>query len=185
MIKKSFSYTLVACSIAAGLMVSSCNHTTDKDKEEVVTNRVFADYHYALDSVIKSKEGIICGIELGQSVKLIPAREVNQAIEKANDHITFEQKIDSVSKYAITYSFENDTITEMEVLIASQNSEEGEKILTDLKNYYSKKYTAPMMDKGYFVFSCFDSKKQNFTITLTDNSGTSNSVIDMYVYREK
>src|ERR1700757_3167339 len=137
MIKKSLSYTLVACSIAIGLLISSCNNHTDK--EEVVSNRVFADYHYALDSVIKSKEGIICGIELGQSAKLIPAKEVSQALEKTNDHLTFEQTIDSLSKYTITYSFENDSITEMEVLITSKNSDEGEKILNDLKSYYSKK----------------------------------------------
>jgi hypothetical protein len=184
MIKKTFSYSLIICSVVTGILLSSCNnHHTDK--EEVAANRIFADYHYALDSVIKSKEGIVGGIELGQSIKLIPAREVNQAVEKANDHITFEQTIDKISKYTITYAFENDTITEMEVLITSQNGDEGDKILADLKSYYSKKYTAPMMDKGYFVFNCFDSKKQNFTITLTDNSGASNSVIDMYVYREK
>ncbi|HXU27283.1 MAG TPA: hypothetical protein VN698_08635 [Bacteroidia bacterium] len=182
MFKKAFSYSVVVCSVVTGIVVSSCNHT---DKQEVANNRVFADYHYALDSVIKSTSGILSGIELGQSVKLIPAREVNQAVEKANDHITFEQKIDSISKYTITYSFENDTITEMEVLITSQNGDEGDKIMGDLKSYYAKKYTAPIMDKGYFVFNCFDSKKQNFTITLTDNSGASNSVIDMYVYREK
>lgn len=183
MLKKTFSYLLIAGLITGSVFITSCNNHSEK--EEVVNNRVFADYHYALDSIIKTKEGIVSGIELGQSVKLIPAKEVSQAIEKANDHITFEQKIDSVSKYTITYAFENDSITEMEVLITSQNSEEGEKIMNDLKSYYTKKYTAPIMDKGYFVFNCFDSKKRNFTITLTDNSGTSNSVIDMNVYREK
>ena len=183
MLKKTISYSLVICSIAAGVLITSCNNHTDK--EEVVNNRVFADYHYALDSIIKSKEGILSGIELGQSIKLIPAREVNQAVEKTSDHITFEQTIDKISKYTITYAFENDTITEMEVLITSQSGDEGDKILSDLKSYYTKKYTAPIMDKGYFVFNCFDSKKQNFTITLTDNSGASNSVIDMFVYREK
>ena len=163
--------------------LSSCNnHTETKDK---TVNRIFSEYHYALDSVIKSKDGILSGIELGQSKSLIPAREMSLAIEKDAGHITFEQKIDSVSKYNITYSFENDTITEIEVLITSQNSDEGDKILADLKKYYQQKYTAPIMDKGYFVFNCFYSKKRNFTITLTDNSGASNSVIDMFVYREK
>ena len=183
MLKKTFSYPLIIFSVATGILITSCNNHTDK--EEVANNRVFADYHYALDSIIKSKEGILSGIELGQSVKLIPAREVSQAVEKTKDHITFEQTIDKISKYSITYAFENDTITEMEVLITSSNGDEGDKILSDLKGYYTKKYTAPIMDKGYFVFNCFDSKKQNFTITITDNSGASNSVIDMYVYREK
>jgi len=176
-------FKLANCLIVA-LVISSCsNHPATKETPAV--NRIFPEYHYALDSVIKSKDGILSGIELGQSKKLIPSREIIQAIEKDGSHITFEQRIDSVSKYNITYSFENDTITEIEVLITSQNSDEGDKILGDLKKYYQQKYTAPIMDKGYFVFNCFDSKKRNFTITLTDNSGASNSVIDMFVYREK
>jgi hypothetical protein len=80
---------------------------------------------------------------------------------------------------------ENDTISEIEVLITSQSGDEGDKILTDLKKYYAAKYTAPIMDKGFFVFNCFDGKKKNFTITLTDNGGTSNSAIEMLIYREK
>jgi hypothetical protein len=178
-------YASKALPFGMGLMLflSSCSHSDSKQTTEA--KRIFADYHYALDSVIKSNEGIIGGLELGQSKDLIPAFQVSHAIEKSADHLTFEQDIDSISKYSITYSLENDTITEIEVLIASKNNDEGDKILSDLKTYYSKKYTAPIMDKGYFVFNCFDTKKQNFTITLTDNSGASNSVIDLYVYREK
>jgi len=167
------------------LLVSSCNNRTEADKSADASKRIFPEYHYALDSVIKSNNGIVGGIELGQSKQVIPAMQISKAVEKSNTHITFEQKIDSISKYGITYSLENDTITEIEVHITSTNSEEGEKILNDLKKYYQTKYTAPMMDKGYFVFNCFDSKKQNFIITLTDNSDASNSVIDMSVYREK
>ncbi len=168
--------------LLATCWLSSCNHTETK---EVASNRIFPEYHYALDSIIKSKDGILGGIELGQSKSAIPASEVNQAIEKSATHITFEQKIDSISKYNITYSLERDTITEIELQIISQSTEEGDKILNDLKNYYRLKYTAPFMDKGYFVFNCFDSKKKNFTITLTDNSDPNNSIIDMSVYREK
>jgi hypothetical protein len=163
--------------------LSSCsNHSETKDN---TANRIFPEYHYALDSIIKSKDGILGGIELGQSKTAIPQAEINGAIEKAADHITFEQKIDSISKYNITYSIENDSITEMEIQIISQSSDEGDKILNDLKKYYQQKYTAPVMDKGYFVFNCFDSKKRNFIITLTDNSDPNNSIIDMSVYREK
>ena len=167
--------------LIVAFVISSCNHSENKE----TAPRVFNEYHYALDSVIKSKDGNLGGIELGQSKTVIPTREVSQAIEKSANHITFEQKIDSISKYNITYSLENDTITEIEVQIISQNSDEGEKIMADLKKYYQQKYTAPVMDKGYFVFNCFDSKKRNFTITLTDNSDPNNSVIELFVYREK
>lgn len=183
MIKKGFSFVLTSAVLGVIFLVYSCNHS--ESGTSVESKRTFPEYHYALDSIIKSKEGILGGIELGQSKNVIPVREIKQAIEKSANHITFEQKIDSISKYNITYSLENDTITEIEIQIISQSSDEGDKILADLKKYYQQKYTAPLMDKGYFVFNCFDSKKRNFTITLTDISDPNNSIIDMSVYREK
>ena len=158
--------------------------TNEKDKPLEVA-RIFPDYHYALDSIVKSKEGIVSGVELGQNIKFIPLSQMKEAVEKGKDHIIYEQKIDSLTRYSVNYSFVNDTISEMEIIITSLSEDEGEKILSDLKKYYTTKYTAPIMDKGFFVFNCFDGKKKNFTITLTDNGGNSNSVIEMLVYREK
>ncbi len=175
--------------LKTGVLISTllcaCNQGNKETEASVIAKRIFPEYHYALDSVIKSPNGIIGGIELGQSQKQIPAIEIAKAIEKTNNHITYEQKIDSVSQYSITYALDNDTISEIDIHITSKNSDFGDTVINDLKNYYRLKYTAPMMDKGYFVFNCFDSKKQNFIITLTDNSDASNSVIDMSVYREK
>jgi hypothetical protein len=164
------------------MILFSCNN----GKETVVGSpRIFPDYHYALDTVIKSQQGIVSGVELGQSMKFIPPVQIRSSVENSKDHIIYEQKIDSLTRYSINYSLENDTISEIEVLITSQSGDEGDKILTDLKKYYAAKYTAPIMDKGFFVFNCFDGKKKNFTITLTDNGGTSNSAIEMLIYREK
>jgi hypothetical protein len=174
--KRIFFYAGVA------MVLFSCKN----EKETVAeTPRIFPEYHYALDSVIKSPQGIVSGVELGQSIKFIPIAQQKASVENSKDHIIYEQKIDSLTRYSINYSLENDTISEIEVLITSQSEDEGEKILNDLKKYYSTKYTAPVMDKGFFVFNCFDGKKKNFTITLTDNGGNSNSAIEMMIYREK
>ena len=176
--KKLFAFVCI------GLLALSCNN---RSEEKVIAQkqRVFPDYHFALDSIVRTTHGIVSGVELGDRKNKILINEIKQAIESDASHLTYEEIIDSVTKYNITYSFENDTISEIEILITSQNADEGVQILNDLKNYYRLKYTSPLMDKGYFVFNCFDSKKKNFVITLTDNSGASNSVIDMYVYREK
>lgn len=165
-----------------GLAFTGCNNT------ETVANpakRVFAGYHYALDSILKTTNGTVAGVELGEARKMIRAEQVKNAADQDKEGLVYEEKIDSLTHYNITYTFENDTISEMEVMINSTSRDEGDKILNDLKEYYRNKYTAPLMDKGYFVFNCFDSKKKNFKITLTDNGSTSNSVIDMLIYREK
>jgi len=168
--------------MGSAVILFSCNNGKNNQQE---SQRIFPEYHYALDSVIKTKQGIVSGVELGQNIKFIPLTQVKSAVDKSKDHITYEQKIDSLTRYSINYTLENDTISEIEVLITSQSQDEGDKILNDLKKYYSTKYTSPIMDKGYFVYNCFDGKKKNFTITLTDNGGNSNSVIEMLIYREK
>ncbi len=174
--KRIFFYTTIA------IVLFSCKNGKE---EQQGLSRVFPEYHYALDTVIKTKEGIVSGVELGQNIKFIPIVQIKAAVDKSKDHLTYEQKIDSLSRYSINYIFENDTISEIEVLITSQSQDEGDRILSDLKKYYTAKYTSPIMDKGFFVFNCFDGKKKNFTITLTDNGGNSNSVIEMLIYREK
>lgn len=178
-LRDCFSRSFLAMTILFFLF--SC---TNKEKETSLP-RIFPDYHYALDSIVKTKEGIVSGVELGQNIKYISLAQIKLAVDKAKDHITYEQKIDSLTRYSINYSFENDTISEIEVLINSNSQDEGDKILNDLKKYYTTKYTAPIMDKGYFVYNCFDSKKKNFTISLTDNGGASTSAIELLIYREK
>ncbi len=165
------------------LILFSCSNNSTELKQEA--KRIFPDYHYALDTIIKSPQGIVAGVELGQARKMILLEQVKNAVDQDKEGLVYEQKIDSLTKYNITYTFDNDTISEIEILINCVSRDEGDRILNDLKNYYGKKYTAPVMDKGYFVFNCFDSHKKNFTITLTDNGGTSNSVIDILIYREK
>lgn len=169
--------------LALVFSITCCTNNAVEVKPE--TKRVFPEHHYALDSIIKTHEGIIAGVELGQNRKMILLDQQKNAVDKDKDGMVYEQKIDSLTKYNITYTFENDTISEMEIMINCSSRDEGDKILNDFKNFYGKKYTAPIMDKGFFVFNCFDSKKRNFTITLTDNGGTSNSVIDILIYREK
>ena len=128
---------------------------------------------------------MICGLELGDSKKTIPSVQIKNAGQSEKDHLSYVQKIDSLTKYDILYSLENDTISEIEVLISCQSHDLGDRILNDFKNYYREKYTAPMMDKGYLVFNCFDGRKRNFKISLTDNSSGETSLINLLFYREK
>lgn len=147
--------------------------------------RVFPEYHYAIDTIVKTPKGVIAGVELGDARSLVREEQVKNAADQDKEGLVYEQVIDSLTKYTITYTFENDTISEIEVLVNCENRDEGDAILADLKNYYRQKYTAPIMDKGFFVFSCFDSRKRNFKITLTDNGSSTASVVNMLIYREK
>jgi hypothetical protein len=176
-----FTSHIILCGALS--LLFACNNDTPEVKHE--EKRIFPEFHYAIDTIVKTPKGIIAGVELGESRSALMQEQVKNAADQDKEGLVYEQKIDSVTKYSITYAFENDSISEIEVLVNCDNRDEGDAILADLRNYYRQKYTAPLMDKGFYVFNCFDSKKRNFKITLTDNGGTNNAVIDLLIYREK
>ncbi len=64
------------------VILFSCNNEKNNQQE---IKRVFPEYHYALDTVIKTKEGIVSGVELGQNVKFIPLTQIKSAVDKSKD----------------------------------------------------------------------------------------------------
>ena len=163
------------------VFISSCS--TQKEKDEI--NRIFPDYHFALDSIIKDSTGIIHGVELGNKLNDVKSKELKNPDELDVDYLLYNFTVDSTTKFDIAYNFAGDTLSEIEARIQSNSIDEAGKILESLKNYYRIKYTAPLMDKGVYVFNCFDSQKRNFSISLTDNSTTEIGIINLLVYKEE
>jgi hypothetical protein len=178
--------TLTSSIVCAGicLLIFSCS-SEPKEEPVVVKERVFKGFHTSLDSIIRKKEGIVHGFELGDSLKLVRAYETGKPEEEDSDYLLFSYPIDSVSNYTIACTFAKDTLEEAELQITSKSIDTGTEILYSLKKYYSEKYTAPLVDKGIYVFNCFDSRKRNFKISLTDNSSAQTAIINVLVYREK
>ena len=147
--------------------------------------RIFKGYDISLDSVIRTPQGIIRGLELGAKIGEIKAVEKNAPAEFDVDYYYYESKVDSLTSYSVAYTFAHDSLDEIEIQIRSLSLDIGAVILNDLKKYYAEKYTAPLMDQGIYVFNCFDSRKRNFKLSLSDNSGLDKAVISLLVYREK
>lgn len=154
-------------------------------ENNVVKERIFKGYHIALDSVIRTPDGVLRGFEPGEKAADIISYEYKKPAESDKDYSFYEYPIDSVSAYTIAYSFVNDTLDEMEVQINSKTIDAASDIMNNLSRYYSQKYAEPLEDKGIYVFNCTDSRKQNFKISLTDNSTAETGIINMLVYREK
>jgi hypothetical protein len=178
--------TLTSSIVYAGicLLIFSCSNEP-KEEPVVVKEPVFKGFHVSLDSIVRKKEGTVHGFELGDSAKAVKAYETLKPVEEDSDYVLFSYPIDSISNYTIAYTFVKDTLDEAELQITSKSIDNGTEILNNLKRYYSEKYAAPLMDKGIYVFSCTGSHKQNFKISLTDNSTAETAIINMLVYREK
>lgn len=178
MIKKLIKYNFLFFILVVCIR---CGNNSDKIKNE----RIFKGYSLALDSIIKTPKGIIRGVEFGTKTKDVKALEIIPPTEADEAYSYYEYKVDSLTNYSIAYTFVRDSLDEIELKINCKNPDVGALLLNDIKNYYQKKYTAPVMDKGIYVYNCFDSRKRNFNISLTDNSGIDNTVINMLFYKEK
>ena len=109
--RKTFYYSLLV--IVLGLF--SCQETPKVVKEQ--KPRVFPEYSVALDEIIRSKEGVIRGVDLNSKAVLITKTETKEPSEVAKDYLYFEYTIDSVTNYSVAYNLQKDSLDEVEVQI--------------------------------------------------------------------
>ena len=98
--------------IAVGLFSCQENKSADQQKP-----RIFPEYNQALDEIIKSREGVIRGIDLNSKAFVITKTETKAPSEVAQDYLYFEYTIDSVINYSISYNLQKDSLDEVEVQI--------------------------------------------------------------------
>ncbi len=150
-----------------------------------VKPRVFPEYHVALDAIIKTKAGVIRGINLNNNADSIKKAEGISPIETEKDHLYFEYVVDSLTNYSIDYSLINDSLEEVSLQINCKDPEVGSKIYADLKDYYEKKLPNPMEDQGQVVYNCFEGQKKPFVVSLMDNSTPVKGIINLLIYKDK
>ncbi len=161
----------------------SCN--TKPKIVEQVKPRVFPEYNVELDEIIKSKVGVIRGIDLNSKAILITKTETKQPAEVEANYLYFEYIIDSITNYSVAYNLQKDSLDEVEVQINCNDLDLSAKLFTDLKTYYEKKLPNPTEDKGFVVYNCFEGQRKPFVVSLTDNSTPSKGIINLVIYKDK
>jgi hypothetical protein len=147
--------------------------------------RIFPEYSEVLDEIIRSKEGVIRGIDLNSKAVLITKTETKPPSEVAHDYLYFEYTIDSVTNYSVAYNLQKDSLDEVEVQINCNDLDLSTRLFTDLKTYYEKKLPNPTEDKGFVVYNCFEGQRKPFVVSLTDNSSPNKGIINLLIYRDK
>ena len=147
--------------------------------------RIFPEYSEVLDEIIRSKEGVIRGIDLNSKAVLITKTETKQPSEVAHDYLYFEYTIDSITNYSVAYNLQKDSLDEVEVQINCNDLDLSARLFTDLKTYYEKKLPNPTEDKGFVVYNCFEGQRKPFVVSLTDNSSPNKGIINLLIYRDK
>lgn len=177
---RQFLYTLIAL-ISFALISCTEEHKQAEQKKP----RIFPEYNEALDEIIRSKEGVIRGIDLNSKADVITKMETKEPSEVDHDYLYFEYTIDSVTNYSVAYNLQKDSLDEVEVQINCQDLDLSTKIFTDLKTYYEKKLPNPTEDKGYVVYNCFEGQRKPFVVSLTDNSTPTLGIINLVIYKDK
>lgn len=174
---------LYAFFILTCLLFAACIDEHKHVEEKKI--RIFPEYHELLDEIIRSKEGVIRGIDLNSKAVLITKTETKQPTEVDHDYLYFEYQIDSITNYSIAYNLQKDSLDEVEVQINCQDLDLSTKLFNDLKTYYEKKLPNPTEDKGYVVYNCFEGQRKPFVVSLTDNSTPSMGIINLVIYKDK
>jgi len=167
--------------IALGFFSCKENPKADEQKKP----RIFPEYSEVLDEIIRSKEGVIRGIDLNSKAVLITTTETKEPSEVAHDYLYFEYTIDSVTNYSVAYNLQKDSLDEVEVQINCNDLDLSARLFTDLKTYYEKKLPNPTEDKGFVVYNCFEGQRKPFVVSLTDNSSPNKGIINLLIYRDK
>ena len=165
------------------LFLLSCNQTNKIETEK--KPRIFPEYNILLDELIRSKDGVIRGIDLNSKALEITKVETQAPSEIAADYLYFEYKIDSVYDYSVAYNLQKDSLDEVEVQINCNNLDLSSRLFSDLQAYYEKKLPNPIEDKGYVVYNCFEGQRKPFVVSLTDNSTPNKGIINLVIYRDK
>lgn len=175
-------YLLFISFFATVLFATSC-----KDEPKVVEQkpRIFPEYHKLLDEIIRSKDGVIRGVDLNSQASIIGKAETKEPSEVDSDFLFFEYTIDSLVNYSVTYNLKNDSLDEVEVQINCKDCDLSSKLYSDLKMYYEKKLPNPTEDKGYVVYNCFEGQRKPFVVSLTDNSTPTTGIINLLIYKDK
>ena len=158
-----------------------------KDDVKVVAQkpRIFPEYNVALDEIIRSKDGVIRGVDLNSQALIITKAETKQPAEVDLEFLYFEYDIDSITNYSVTYNLKNDSLDEVEVQINCKDLDLSSTLFNDLKTYYEKKLPNPTEDKGYVVYNCFEGQRKPFVVSLTDNSTPTQGIINLVIYKDK
>lgn len=165
--------------LLALLVIASC--AGDKP---VTKPRVFEGYGVWLDTILKTPDKIIRGLEPGSTSSEVRKLEGMPPEEEDSSSLYYELSADSITDLAITYQLDSGKVAEIEMMIRTTN-DRGALILSDLTRYYQSKYSVPVTEKGIVVFTGKNSFGRAVKISLEDQSGVDDGLIYVLVYRDE
>ena len=144
------------------IAISSCK-TPPKSK--------LAEYHPALEKIIRSDMGAFRGFNLGDKLDSVKLKEQTSPIEADQGYMYYEYKIDDTTgSYSISYNFDEKGLNEIQSDIFISNAANTEKIFNAFKSYFDDHYGGSELDMGYNVWTVKSQNYGDVKINLSDES---------------
>jgi hypothetical protein len=165
--------------IVLAVLVQSCSTEPVVEKK-----RPFEGYGMWMDTVLKTQDRVLRGVEPGMSVEEVKKQEMNAPTEEDSSSLYYEMKADSLTDVSFTYQVSGGRVDEIEMEIRTGNQDRGAEIFNDLTKYYQSKYGMPVTEKGIYVYSTQNSAGDPVRVSLEDRSSVDDGLVYIFVYRE-
>lgn len=147
--------------------------------------RPFEGYGLWMDTVIKTQEKVIRGIEPGMTAEEVKKAETVSPAEEDSASLYYEMRADSVTEVSVTYQLAGNKVDEIEMMIRTATLDRATTVFNDLIRYFESKYSKPVSEKGIYVYSTKTSAGEPVRISLEDRSGVDDGLVYVLVYRDK
>lgn len=159
------------------LLLAACSSAPDPKKELV------ASFQGLLPLVVDNDEGLLHGIELGMTIEEVKkhALKSDSLSDLGADFLFYEATVDSQRTYTYECNFDVKGLHTLSLLIYQKDQPSAAQLFTDFKNYYTKKYGAPV-DAGIGYIWEVPAGKRPAKILLEEKTDYLYGVVSVHIY---
>jgi hypothetical protein len=129
------------------------------------------DYNPVMKSLFRTDSGLFRGANLGMKVAEIKALENNQKPdEEEANYLSYSLAFRDTFQCSYYYDFEENGMDEIGINIYRTKSKDFDWLFTNIKQYFTKKYGSPQLEKNLLVWYVKNQGKEGAQITLSDES---------------
>ncbi len=123
-------------------------------------------------TILKSENGHLRGVSIGQSYDTIKVKESNQFLKsEKSDYLHYDYPIDMGNGYTVSYDFTpEDELYEIELNTFFDAIEDAQTLFADFEKFFNNKYGKGILsDDGFMIWKIL-SKGVNVEIAMKDES---------------
>lgn len=127
-------------------------------------------YGSIVKAVMRNDAGAFRGLNFGEKMDSVIARETSPATEADQGYLYYEYKIDSTGSFNITYDFDENGLSEIQSDVFVNSAVQTDSVFNAFKRYFDDHFGKNETDMGYNVWSVKSDKFGDIKINLTDES---------------